>query len=87
MASKSKRNRRYPVQRNAETFKSTGSDTAEPTTVSSVQSQMPVQAYSSTSKRNATPFNNEYLIHDMKWTGLVTAIIIILLIVSFVIFG
>jgi hypothetical protein len=91
MPSKSKRNRRAAAQRPLSQSRGETGGTVAPSnenraTITRVQSEKAATS-SSTSKGAALASAiSAYFLRDLKWTGIVTGIIIILLIASYLVF-
>lgn len=88
MSSKSKKNRRSISQ----TRKETGNFAVNTSTISGIQTSQPREVAEEVSPKRAA-FNSAYevandmsFIKDLKWIGVVTAIVVILLIIAYYVF-
>jgi hypothetical protein len=85
MPSKSKRNRRHISPQNREAIASAAASGAAPVITTAPQSEKAGAAYSSNTRVSAVVAGT-FLPRELKWIGVVTLFIIILLIVSYIVF-
>jgi hypothetical protein len=86
MSTKSKRNRRNIPQNTKSTAVPAVSSMESITTVDTTQISKTAAPYAGSSKTAVLVPNSVYFLRDLKWIGVVTAIIIVLLVISFLIF-
>jgi hypothetical protein len=86
MSTKSKRNRRNIPQNRKSTAVPAVSSMASITKVDTTQISKIAGPNADSSKAAVLVPSSVYFLRDLKWTGVVTAIVIVLLIISFLVF-